>query len=139
MDFESTASTNSANSRRDCSRQRGNRTLTHFHVLRPERSAATSYATCRFVEHLVRFELAIAVWKTALLPLHHRCLMRVTRVERATPRLKVQCSASRASPASEYNWQGSCHLYNRLSFFMLFISYRRYGTRTHTHVSCFGF
>ena len=90
------------------------------------------------IEHLVRFELAIAVWKTTLLPLQYRCLVRVVGIEPTTHRLKVYCSIqlsyTRIDAVEKSN--GNCNHHNRVRlriFFMLFISYRRYGTRTHTH------
>ena len=74
------------------------------------------------IEHLVRFELAIAVWKTTLLPLQYRCLVRVENFEISTHVLKVRCSSSELHPHSAVDKSnGNCNHYNRVRLRIFFI------------------
>ena len=54
-------------------------------------SQITSYIKI-YIKYLARLELAIVVWKTTLLPLHHRYLVRAVGFEPTTHRLKVDCA-----------------------------------------------
>lgn len=63
----------------------------------PESCTYAKFVYRKIIEYLARVELAIVVWKTTLLPLQHRYIVRVVGIEPTTHRLKVYCSINQLS------------------------------------------